>query len=216
MFHRFASSALVFALVLSVPLAASAQDPAVPPPPGSADAGPAQGLALQIRIGSPALLGAQSLLSPAFTLGYRTENITIGVGVLFSGVSASVESDDTSGLLIGAMVVGSVQLWQSPDLRTRVDATLGAGFASASLTITDTFDDGTGPVTEESNASATLIPVLVGVGGDHFLVPTFGIGAEIGFQGAFVTGVSVDDEDLDTSLSAYGLTAVLRFTFVFA
>src|SRR5688500_1368522 len=179
MFQRFVSAATAALVLALAPITASAQDPAVPPPPGSADAGPAQGLALQIRLGSPALLGAQSLLTPAFTLGYRTENITIGVGVLFSGLNASVEDSDTSGLLIGAMVIGSVQLWPSPDLRTRVDASVGAGFASASLTVTDTSDDGTGPVTEESSASATLIPVLVGVGGDHFLVPSFAIGAEI-------------------------------------
>ena len=71
---------------------------------------------------------------------------------------------------------------------------------------------------EENTASAGFVPVMIGFGGDYFLSRNFALGAEVGLQAAFTTGIEAKEGSVTNTIDASGnmqlAYGALRATFV--
>ncbi|HEY3254162.1 MAG TPA: hypothetical protein VGJ91_09450, partial [Polyangiaceae bacterium] len=101
------------------------------------------------------------------------------------------------------------------------------GYARASLNGTLTTSSCTGDSngnemcstsSQDNSVSATLIPVMLGFGGDYFLSRNFALGAEFGVQALFLASANTSQAGASNSVDvggnaqfAYG---ALRATFV--
>lgn len=190
---------------------------------------PATGVMVQARMQSQSNLLSLGA-SPGMLVGYRGDGFGVGLGLGWMRVAASVGEDDTSltGSIFQAVPTVFADVWRSRDGRARANVALGIGYGRASLTGEGTSEDcvfdpvsGVDECTtskEEQSVGATLVPVLLGFGGDYFLGRNFALGAEAGIQGAFVVGVDAESggetEDVDASANYQFAYGVLRATFV--
>jgi hypothetical protein len=121
----------------------------------------------------------------------------------------------------------SDDVWHSKDGRARANVVASAGIARASLDATVTSSDCTQNAngnqtctnsSEDASANATLIPVMLGFGGDYFLSRNFALGAEFGLQALFLASVSTSSGKNSASVDAGGNAqfayGALRATFV--
>jgi hypothetical protein len=191
--------------------------------PAHGQEGPATGFSFWVYSGGFSVqeLTANSVGVPQFAVGVRKESIRFGVGLGavrvsttekndFGGGSTSEETISGTLIQIGPEVI--VDIWRSPDGRTRGNLGFGASVGTASLT--DHYQDQFG--TSETKTSGTMAGFHAALGGDYYLSPHFALGAEAGLRGAFAIGLEesgVPGNQL--SGGASGTYAALRATFVF-
>ncbi len=195
---------LFVSLVSSGALAQIASPPPPPPAPAEvSDAPPETAFLLQARMQTQQSLLSAVGASPGFLVGVQLKSVAIGLGVGFNRVGATIDSsgDKISASLFQVAPVILVDVWQSRDQRTRANLVGSVGYGKASVSSTSSSSvctiDALGNQTcstslSESKSSATLIPVQIGFGGDHYLSRHFGIGAEAGVQLMFISGLEIE------------------------
>ena len=205
--------------------AAPAAAPA--PSPVSASEGHASGLMVQARVQTQS-----SLLSLAggsgFLVGYQGPSYSLGLGVGLTRIGVSGGGDSGSLTLFQIAPTATIDVWHSADGRARANLIGSIGYARASLSATVrtqncSFDASGNETctnsTEDATASASLIPVSLGFGGDYFLSRNFALGAEFGLQALFLAGVSADSggtsRSVDAGANAQFAYGALRATLVF-
>lgn len=189
---------------------------------------PAQGLAFWIQTTNTTLqdLVATATGAPRFAIGFNRERLRygIGVGIVRFEVSdrdafgpGSSSEDETSATLFQVGPAFILDVWRSPDLRTRGNVGLGLAIGRLSATDRTTFTDPqAGTQVTESKTTGTLIGFHGALGTDHFLSPHFALGAEAGIQGTF--GLDIKEEgaaDGGFGINAAGTYVALRVTVVF-
>lgn len=210
--RKFLGGAVSVGLLL-VASGASAEEATRPAAASASEEGHASGLMVQGRLqaqGALPFVGG----GPGFLIGYQGSRFALGLGLGLTraGISAG---DDASGslTLFQIMPTALVDVWSSRDGRTRANVIGGVGYGRASLEATSTSQDCVTPVggtttctteTDEAKASAGFVPLMVGFGGDHFLSRSFALGAEIGLQGAFTTGIDNTSGGESRSVDASG------------
>jgi hypothetical protein len=216
--------ALGLGLVTFAGLASAQEKPE--PVAASAAEGHASGLMLQGRMQTQG--GLLSLGGSGFVFGYQGPSYAVGLGLGLTRVGLSTEGDASgSGLLFQIQPTALIDVWKSSDGRARANVIAGVGYGRASLTVNSptencTFDPlGNQTCTttfEENTATAGFVPVMIGFGGDYFLSRNFALGAEVGLQAAFTTGLEAKQGSVTNSIDAsanmqlaYG---ALRATFV--
>ena len=147
-----------------------------------------------------------SLLSlgggPGFLVGYRGPSFALGFGLGLTrlGVTSNEGGSASASItLFQFLPTVMLDVWHSADGRARANLVGGLGYERGSVSVTSTsqscfFNPTTGgtscaPSSSTDSVGASLIPLIVGVGGDYFLSRNFGLGAEAGLQAAFLTGV---------------------------
>jgi hypothetical protein len=176
-----------------------------------------------------------SLLSlgggPGFLIGYRGPSFALGVGLGLSrlGVSSKQSGSTSASVSLFQIVpTAMIDVWHSVDGRARANLIGGVGYERGSISATTdsqncSFNSTTGMTTcttssNKSTVGATLIPVMLGVGGDYFFSRNFAIGAEGGFQAAFLTGVDTESNGSSRSVDTTGdmefAYGVIRATLV--
>lgn len=214
------SMVAVFGGATLISLTASGQEVAATasnPPAENPDSGVANGLMIQARLqtqANPLAMGTGS----SFVLGYRGPSYGVGLGLGMMRFGANFEGDKTSGTLIFAMPTALFDVWKSADGRARANVVGGLGFGQGTVKTSFESCDVDACETVVSKQKASLVPLMLGLGGDYFLSRNFALGAEAGFQGAFAFGVKSEYDGDSTTIDgggnlqlAYG---VIRATFV--
>src|SRR5258706_5760946 len=168
-----------------------------------------------------------SLLSlgggPGFLVGSHgpTFSLGIGLGLTRLGIS-SKDSGSTSASVSLVQIVPTllVDVWHSADGRARANLVGGVGYERASASTTQDrqscfFNPNNGTTmcstsSATNTAGATLVPIMVGAGGDYFLSRNFSIGAEGGLQAAILTSV---DSVSNSSSQSYNTTGDMEFAY---
>ncbi len=218
---------VLFAAALSLAGSARAEEAPSPAPAAAGDRGHASGFMVQGRLqaqgGLPYVGGG-----PGFLLGYRAQGFALGLGLGLTRVGLSAGSDGSGSLtLFQVMPTAMVDVWSSRDGRTHANVIGGVGYGRGSLEVSDTSQDCVTPVggsttcttsTQQDKASAGFVPLMLGFGGDHFLSRNFALGAEIGLQAAFTTGIDATSNGVSRSVDASGnlqlVYGALRATLV--
>lgn len=204
---------------------ASAQEAPAPAAAPAAD-GHASGLMLQGRMQTQGAL--LSLGGSGFVFGYQGPSYAVGLGLGLTRVGLSTDNDGSgSGLLFQIQPTALIDVWRSSDGRARANVIAGVGYGRASLTAKNSIQsctiDGLGNEVcttsfEENTASAGFVPVMIGFGGDYFLSRNFALGAEVGLQAAFTTGIEAKSGSVTNTIDASGnmqlAYGALRATFV--
>ena len=188
--------------------------------------GHASGLMVQARVQSQSSLlslGAGS----GFLVGYQGPSYSLGLGFGLTRVGINASGDSASLTLLQVAPTATIDVWHSADGRARANFIGSVGYARASLSATGTTQSctvsGTGVETctskpLEGTASATLIPVMLGFGGDYFLSRNFALGAEFGLQALFLADAGVSSgsssQKVDAGANAQFAYGALRATFV--
>ena len=203
---------------------ATTAGPAAPAVDGSA---PASGLMIQARMQTQANLLSMGSGS-SFLLGYRGPSYAVGLGLGVTRIGGSIDDDKASATLFHVMPTAMIDVWQSADGRARANLIGGVGYGRATLSAETSYEDciydptagadTCSTSTEKATASASLVPLLLGFGGDYFLSRNFALGAEGGLQGAFVFGLKSKYEgettDQDGGANTQLVYGVVRATFV--
>jgi hypothetical protein len=197
-------------------------------PAAATSDGHASGLMVQGRLqanGGLLSLGG----GPSFLLGYQAPSFALGLGLGLNRVSVSTGDDDMNGALtlFQVMPTALIDVWHSADGRARANLIGGIGYGRASFSTTGTVQrcvpDATGNDVcsnseEEASAGAGFVPFMLGFGGDYYLSRNFALGAEVGVQAAFTTGIDAESGSESRSVDASGNLQVaygaLRATFV--
>ena len=165
---------------------------------------------------------------PSFLLGYQGSSFAVGLGLGLTRIGFSAGNDGSgSATLFQIMPTALIDVWHSSDGRARANLIGGIGYGRASLSVTDTGQDctfdnlGNQTCTTNSNeqtVSAGFVPVMLGFGGDYFLARNFALGAEVGLQGAFSTGINSESNNVSRSVEGSGnlqlAYGAMRATFV--
>ncbi|MDB4955713.1 MAG: hypothetical protein JWO36_3282 [Myxococcales bacterium] len=204
----------------SFALAQPAPVPSAPPsfPPTSSPAtvpaeiehgGPPQtGFQIQGRMSTN--LGLTDIVTPGFSMGYRTGNMVISaeLGLIVGSLTSGTLTD--SVYLIHLMPAISFDVWQSDDGRARMNVIGGIGIGQGKLKSERT--DPMNPSISES--TATYLPVLAGIGGDYYLHKNFALGVEAGAELPFLLSVSNNGTDQNVKGGIQSLHGLLRVTFI--
>lgn len=210
------------------PAAAGAIPPTVPrAAEETAIDGHATGLMIQARVQSQSSLLSLAGAGTGFVVGYQGPSYALGLGLGLARIGVNSAGDSGSLTLFQVAPTAIIDVWHSKDGRARANLIASAGVARASLdttvTSTDCVSDVNGSqtcknTTSDGSASATLIPVMLGFGGDYFLSRNFALGAEFGLQALFLAGASTSNGDSSKSVDAGGngqfAYGALRATFV--
>jgi hypothetical protein len=188
--------------------------------------GHASGFMVQARVqteSSLLSLGAGS----AFVFGYQGPSYSLGLGLGLTRVGVNSAGDSVSVTLLQVAPTLTVDVWHSADGRARANLVGSIGYARASAAVTATSQscssDGVGNETctntsVDTNASASIITVMVGFGGDYYLSRNFALGAEFGLQALFLVGVNASSgsttNSIDAGANAQFAYGALRATFV--
>jgi len=172
--------------------------------------GHASGLMVQARVQAQS-----SLLSvaggPGFLLGYQGPSYAVGLGLGLTRIGVNSGGQSESLTLIQVAPTAIIDVWHSADGRARANLIGSVGYARASLVVTNSNQ-------EDSSASASLVPVMLGFGGDYFLSRNFALGAEFGVQAMFLAGASTNSgsssKNVDAGGNAQFAYGALRATFV--
>jgi hypothetical protein len=211
---------------MAIASVASAEELAAPA--AAPSDGHASGLMVQGRLqanGGLLSLGG----GPSFLLGYQAPSFALGLGLGLNRVSVSAGEDDLNGALTIFQIMPTllVDVWHSPDGRARANLIGGIGYGRASFSTTGTVQrcmpDAMGnnvctSAQQEASAGAGFVPFMLGFGGDYYLSRNFALGAELGVQAAFTTGIDAESSGESRSIDASGNLQVaygaLRATFV--
>jgi hypothetical protein len=223
---RYLSAVLGGSLVIGWSTVAAAQSANPPPAPVEApDAPPDSAFLLQARMQTTQSILSVAGIAPGVLLGYQLRGFALGVGfgLTRASVTTSSDGDSTSGTLFQVSPTIIVDIWRSRNQLTRANLVGSVGYGQASITSTyesevcSTNSAGVQTCTTretESKSSATLIPVQIGLGGDHFLGRNFGIGAEAGQQMLFASGLEANGRSVDGSASTQAVYGLLRMTLL--
>jgi len=165
---------------------------------------------------------------PSFLLGYQGPSYAVGLGLGLTRIGFSAGNDGSGSVtLFQIMPTALIDVWHSADGRARANLIGGIGYGRASLSVTNTGQncnfDALGnevctPSNDEETVSAGFLPVMIGFGGDYFLSRNFALGAEVGLQGAFTTGIKETSNSASRSVEGSGnlqlAYGALRATFV--
>jgi len=189
--------------------------------------GHATGLMVQARVQSQSSLLSLAGAGTGFVVGYQGPSYSLGLGLGLARIGVNSAGDSGSLTLFQVAPTAIIDVWHSKDGRARANLIASAGVARASLdttvTSTDCVSDVNGSqtcknTTNDGSASATLIPVMLGFGGDYFLSRNFALGAEFGLQGLFLASAKTSSGDTSKSVDAGGngqfAYGALRATFV--
>lgn len=150
---------------------------------------PTQGIDMQVRLPVLPLGGATQQLF----VGYRARSFTVGLGAGVLTLSWSGPAGSSYSTNVGSFGVAPtlfVPLWQSADRAS--ETYLTGSFVIGLLNVTanyTTYDPMTGmPRLGTSSTNITYFGPSVGIGGQHFLSPTFAVGLEGGFSAWFPSG----------------------------
>jgi len=186
--------------------------------------GHASGLMVQARVQAQS-----SLLSvaggPGFLLGYQGPSYAVGLGLGLTRIGVNSGGQSESLTLIQVAPTAIIDVWHSADGRARANLIGSVGYARASLSATGASTScivnaagGETCTSQDDSASATLIPVMLGFGGDYFLSRNFALGAELGFQGLFLVSANTNSgsnsSNVDVGGNAQFAYGALRATFV--
>jgi hypothetical protein len=161
-----------------------------------------------------------------FLVGYQFNRFALGAGLGLTRVSYSVDHTDTQesssieGTIFQITPTAIVDVWRSADKQTRANAVVSVGLGKGSYTYnSETCDTNTAKVrvctpNQEQSASAILVPLQLGFGGDHFLSRHFALGVEAGLQYTLATSIKMDGQDLSRSLSMQAFYGLARFTML--
>ncbi len=186
----------------------------------------ATGLLVQARV-----QGQSSLLSvaggPGFLLGYQGPSYAVGLGLGLTRIGVNASGQSATLTLFQVAPTALIDVWRSADGRARANLIGSVGYARASLAATTAATDcvatpaGGQTCTssaQDASASATLIPVMLGFGGDYYLSRNFALGAEFGLQALFLAGVNSNSGTSSKSIDAGGNAqfayGALRASFV--
>lgn len=173
-------------------------------PPLEVGGPPHSGIQIQGRLATQ--LGLTSLISPGFSVGYRTGNLVFA-GQL--GVTAGkVEDGDTTDSFSVVQLVPMVywDLWQSRDGKARMNLVGGLGVGKAKIT------SESGGMTDETTADFALI--LGGLGGDYWMHKNFALGVEVGIELPVLNKIENNGTDTGTKAATQSIHGLFRFTFV--
>ena len=198
--------------------AASAEAAATP--------GHATGMMIQARVQAQSSL--LSVGGTGFLVGYQAPSFALGLGLGLTRIGVSSGGQSGNVMLFQVAPTAIIDVWHSSDGRARANIIGSVGYARASLTASGgTSEECTGgsnapatctTSTSSGTASASLIPVSLGFGGDYFLGRNFALGAEFGVQAMFLAGASVSQSGSSSSVDAGGdlemAYGALRATFV--
>ena len=187
--------------------------------------GHATGLMLQARIQAQSNL--LSIGGSGFLVGYQGSSFALGLGLGLTRLG--VNSGGNSGALTLFQIAPTaiIDVWHSRDGRARANILGSVGYARASLSGTVETQTCTGngngtdscsSAIDDVGASASLIPVTLGFGGDYFISRNFALGAELGVQAMFLAGAKSTANSKSESIDAGGdlemAYGALRATFV--
>ena len=188
--------------------------------------GHASGVMVQARVQTQSSLLSLGVGS-GFLVGYQGPSYSLGLGLGLTRVGVSSSGDSATLSLFQVAPTVTVDVWHSADGRARANLIGSVGYARASLSATvqsqTCTSDGLGGETctnssQDASASASLVPVMVGFGGDYFLSRNFALGAEFGLQALFLAGVSTNaggtSRSIDAGANAQFGYGALRATFV--
>jgi len=207
---------------------AAAVAPAVPhaseEPPSE---GHATGLMVQARVQSQSSLLSATGAGTGFLVGYQGSTFSLGLGLGLNRLGLNTGGDSATLTLFQVAPTAIIDVWRSKDGRARANLLASVGYARASLdatvTSTECSVDFNGnqsckDSTSDDSASASLIPVTLGFGGDYFLGRNFALGAEFGLQALFLASANTSSEGTSKSVDAGGNAqfayGALRATFV--
>jgi len=182
--------------------------PPTPEPRAPESGGPPwHGFQIQGRM--PTQLGLTSIITPGFSVGYRTNKVVIGLQLGISEGKLSNDSETNAFQLYSAMPTISDDLWLSADGRARMNVVVGIGYGRGSLQSTDTAN-----MQPTSESDISFLTTLLGLGGDYYLSPNFALGVEIAAEIPVV--LSVTENGMDQSLGGFAdaVHGVFRVTFV--
>lgn len=192
-----------------------------------ASEGHATGFMVQARVQSQSSLLSVAGAGTGFLVGYQGPSYSLGLGLGLSRVGLNSGGDSATLTLFQVAPTAIIDVWHSKDGRARANVVASAGFARASLdatvTSTDCISDINGnetcsKSTSDGTASAILVPVSLGFGGDYFLSRNFSLGAEFGVQALFLASANTSSGDSSKSIDAGGNAqfayGALRATFV--
>jgi len=201
-------------------------DGALPPRPPPPSPGHASGLMVQARVQSQS-----SLLSlgggTGFLVGYQGPSYALGLGLGLARIGVSSGDQSATLSLFQVAPTAIIDVWHSADGRARANIVGSVGYARASLdatvTTTDCVPSATGGETctssrQDGSVNASLIPVMLGFGGDYYLSRNFALGAEFGVQALFLAGANANSgsnsQNIDVGANAQFAYGALRATFV--
>jgi len=199
---------------------------ALPPSSGHSEARPTSGLLLQARMQTQLSLLSTVTSASGFLVGYQFNGFALGAGLGLTRASYSVDHTDTQesssidGTIFQITPTAIVDVWRSADKQTRANVVASVGLGRGSFTYnSETCSSSTAKVractpNREQSASAILVPLQLGFGGDHFLSRHFGLGVEAGLQYTFATSIKMDGQDLSRSLSMQAFYGLARFTIL--
>lgn len=189
--------------------------------------GHASGLMVQARIQSQSSLLSLAGGGTGFLVGYQGPSYSLGLGFGLARVGVSSGDQTASVTLFQVAPTAIIDVWHSADGRARANLIGSVGYARASVDATVTTTNCTANSTGgqactnssgDNSVSATLIPVMLGFGGDYFLSRNFALGAEFGVQAMFLAGASAnsgsDSQDVGAGGNAQFAYGALRATFV--
>ena len=198
----------------------------LPPRPEQPSPGHASGLMVQARVQSQS-----SLLSlgggTGFLVGYQGPSYALGLGLGLARIGVSSGDQSATLSLFQVAPTAIIDVWHSADGRARANIVGSVGYARASLdatvTTTDCVPSATGGETctssrQDGSVNASLIPVMLGFGGDYYLSRNFALGAEFGVQALFLAGANANSgsnsQNIDVGANAQFAYGALRATFV--
>jgi hypothetical protein len=189
--------------------------------------GHASGLMVQARVQSQTSLLSLVGGGTGFLVGYQGPSYALGLGLGLTRIGLDSGGQSGSVTLFQVAPTAIIDVWHSADGRARANLIGAVGYARAALDATSTttscITNAAGMETctdskQDNSASATLIPVMLGFGGDYFLSRNFSLGAEFGVQAMFLAGANVDSGTTSRSVDASGNAqfayGALRATFV--
>lgn len=216
-------SALSLGVLLLTGVASAQEAPAAAP---AREEGHASGVMVQGR-----MLANGGLLSlgsgPGFLIGYQAPTFALGLGLSLNRLAASAGDETAALTLFQFMPTAIVDVWHSKDGRARANLIGGVGYGRAAVSGTDTSRncvfDALGNQTctteeREFSTGAGYVPLMLGFGGDYFLSRNFALGAEVGLQAAFTTGIDEKSGSNTRSIDGAGnlqmAYGAVRATFV--
>jgi len=206
---------------------ASASSSAVLVTQEPASQGHASGLMVQARVQSQSSLLSLAGGGTGFLVGYQGPSYALGLGLGLTRVGVDSGGQSASLTLFQVSPTAIIDVWHSADGRARANLIGSVGYARASVDATvkstDCMTNAAGVETcttssDDNSVSATLIPVMLGFGGDYFLSRNFALGAEFGVQALFLAGASANSgsnsQSIDAGANAQFAYGALRATFV--
>ena len=189
--------------------------------------GHASGLMVQARVQSQTSLLSLGGGGTGFLVGYQGPSYSLGLGLGLSRIGVSSGGESASLTVFQVAPTAIIDVWHSADGRAHANLVGSVGYARASVDATTQSTECTGNAaggetcttsSQDGSVSASLVPVMLGFGGDYFLSRNFALGAEFGLQALFLVNASSNagsnTKTVDVGGSAQFGYGALRATFV--